>query len=153
MIQYIGKKKPEVDEFRLHLRIIESIMKKYKRIVVFTVIGGGKSYFLWKLQEKYANTDWNFYEGTMNKLEEPYIYGMFDLREEPDPTPEIYYILQYSTDYKEAISGVRFTDGFPRQLGEYIKYSNMYGFNSKDLRGKRVKSKEEMKKLVGGIYA
>jgi len=151
MIQYIGKKKPEVDEFKLHLRIVESIMKKYRRIVIFTPIGGGKSHLIWILKQKYDGTNWNFYEGQIGGIEEPYVYGMFDLRE--DIPADMFYILQYSTDYKEAISGVRFTDGFPRQMGEYIKYSNMYGFNSKDLRGKRVKSKEEMKKLVGGIYA
>lgn len=149
MIELIGKTKPEVDEFKLHFRTITNIMKRYKRVVIFAYPGSGKSKLMYSLKTKYEKTNWNFYDLSEHhdQIKEPFVYATFHT--ELLPPADIYYPVQYSTEYKEAISGIRFKDGFPRPITDYMRISDWHDFSKVDLRGKRFKNKAELIRAIG----
>lgn len=147
MIEYIGKRKPETDEFKLHYRVLQNMMTKYNRIVIFAHPGSGKSLILSKLMEKYEGTKWNFYDGVShNAIKIPFVYVSFHVEIIPDA--DIYYILQYSEDYKEAVTGIKFTDNFPRPIREYARAADWYKISQSDLRGKKFRTKADLKRAV-----
>ncbi|MHA2030689.1 MAG: hypothetical protein ACW99Q_14990 [Candidatus Kariarchaeaceae archaeon] len=156
MIEWIGKSKPKTDEVRIHLRLIENLMKRYRRIAVYAPPNSGKSNVMFKLIKKYENTEWNIYEGGEMFMDgstwesrEPYVYAIISTVQEGTTPPfDIFYILQYSTDYKESVSGVRFTDGSHRPIGEYMRHSQYFGHENKNLLGKKVRTWAALRKMV-----
>ena len=149
MIEYIGEKQPKINEERLHFQTIKNLMSRYKRIVVIIPFGStfsGENVVIGKLQQKYAETDWNFYY-IATELIEPFIYISNDI--ETAPVADVYYIIQYSTEYKEATTGIKFKDGFPRPLSEYNNAKTWYELSKLQTKlGRVYKSKTEIRKLV-----
>lgn len=150
MIEYIGKRKPQSDEFKLHFRIIQNMMSKYKKVVIFAYPGSGKSKIMASLMNKYEGTEWNFYDfgEPAEQIKSPFVYASF--HEKLLPKADIYYPIQYSTEYKEAISGIKFIDGFSRPMADHMRISNWYDFTKNDLRGKRFKSKPDLLRAIRG---
>ena len=153
MIEYIGKTKPLADEYSLHLRLIQNLMGRYKRIGLFSIPDGGKTRVMRKLMVKFEDTEWTLYDQGEHFLDgsdyqEPFIYSFISPLQIMPENLETIYVLQYSTEYKEAVSGIRFNDGIFRPIGEYFKYSNWHHFGQNDLRGKSVKSVGALRKYI-----
>ena len=154
MIEYIGKEKPEADEYRLHLRLVENLMSRYTRIGVFGLQESGKSRVVRKLMNKFEDTEWSFYDmgevfldGEQHK--EPFVFSFVHPKQEPFiPKFDVIYIVQYSRAYKEAISGIRFDDDIERPMGVYMRYSDWHHYGVQDLRGKSVKNINALKKYI-----
>lgn len=144
------RRKPKVDELRLHLQVIERLMLKYRKIGIFALPGEGKTTLILRLKEKYIDTEWHFYEMMENIAEEPYVYAFISTEMDDLPEFDIIYCLQYSQDYKESVSGITFTDGLWRPIEEYMKAAEYKRMGSLNLLGKYVKSMDALKKLLAG---
>ena len=144
------RRKPLVDELRLHLQIIERLMEKYNKIGVFALPGEGKTTVINRLREKYKDTKWFFYDMMEDMVQEPFVYAFISVDVDDLPEFDVIYCLQYSQDYKESISGITYTDGLWRPLEDYMKASEYRRMSKLNLLGKYVKSMDALKKLLAG---
>lgn len=148
--------KPKVDEYLMHYRNIVNIMKRHKRILVYAMPGEGKSTLLRGLEKKFSD-EWNFYEfGYSDEFIEPFIYELSFafLPEDSNITiPEkfdLIYSIQYSKEYKEAVSGVSFGDEY-RPLADYLRKRDMIKMGKRNLAGKRFKSLKALQDAIQGV--
>jgi hypothetical protein len=143
------RRKPKVDEFIVNLRLIENIMKKHTKIGIYALPGEGKSTLVFKLREKYLDTDWHFYEMGERPVEEPYVWA-FISDEQTTPEFDIIYCLSYSRDFKESKTGVTFHGDDWRPFRDYYQVALRRRQNkiSKKLRGKTVKTMKDLQKLL-----
>ena len=146
--------KPKVDEYLMHFRNLSNIMKRHKRILVYALPGEGKTTLLKALHEKFEPEGWNFYDWGDTMVEEPFIYELphADIPVHAGielPVFDLIYVVQYSKEYKEAITGVSFGDEY-RPLADYIKKMKYKKAGSRNLGGQRFKSIEELQKALQG---
>jgi GTPase SAR1 family protein len=147
--------KPKVDEYLMHFRNISNIMKRHKRIMVYALPGEGKTTLIRALHEKYEPEGWHFYNWGINQgIKEPFIYELphIDVPKYAKielPTFDLIYVVQYSRDYKEALTGVSFGDEY-RPMADYVKKMKYNKAGRRNLGGQRFKSIEELQKALQG---
>lgn len=146
--------KPKVDEYLMHYRNLVNIMKRHKKVLVYALPGEGKTTLLRALQQKYP--DWNFYDfGEENLLKEPYIYELphaFLPKYANVSLPtdfDLIYVIQYSREYKEALTGVSFGDEY-RPMSDYVRKQKYNQAGSRNLSGQRFKSIQALKNALQG---
>jgi hypothetical protein len=142
----MARRKPEVDELLLNIRLIERLMKRNRKIGIFGLPGEGKSYLIRKLAEKYRETEWHFYDLMNTKVEEPFVWAFINENIINHPEFDVIYCLQYSTDYKESITGISFPDWKP--MTEYQKMAEYRRMGKIDIKGKFVKNLKQLKNLL-----
>jgi deoxyadenosine/deoxycytidine kinase len=145
----MSRQKPKVDEFLLHMRLIEKFMKKFSRIGVYGLPGEGKTTLIMALREKYQDTEWHFYEMGENPVEAPFIFA-FISEEQPVPEFDTIFCMQYSTNYKESVTGVYFPADEWRPMADYVKVALRKRMGKLNITGKRVKNMNQLKKLLNG---
>ena len=123
------------DEFQMNYRQMVAIMKKYKRVLIYALPGEGKSTLMRKLKRKFP--EWNFYEYGYLPVEEPFIWEIVDPETPNIPDYDIIYCLQYSKEFKERVTGVKF-DGW-RPFREYWRVKKWNELGKLNLKGKRFK--------------
>jgi len=149
------RKKPKLDEYRIHLQYIEKLMGKYRRIGIFAPAGEGKTTVINVLRKKFEDTEWNFYDNMDDTYSEPYVYAFIAMVEDI-PEFDAIYTLTYSTDYKESITGVVFNDGMIHTMEEYSQAAERRHLASLNLLGKYVKSdynktaNQKLERLLAG---
>lgn len=147
--------KPKVDEYLMHYRNLVNIMKRHKRIVVYALSGEGKTTLLRTLKEKYEPEGWNFYDFGEVEYKEPFVYELphaFLPKYTDAILPEEYdlvYVIQYSREYKEAITGVSFGDEY-RPLSEYVRKMKYKQAHNSNLGGQRFKTIADLQKAIQG---
>lgn len=147
--------KPKVDEYLMHYRNLVNIMKRHKRIVVYALSGEGKTTLLKTLQEKYEPEGWNFYDFGGVEFKEPYIYELphaFLPKYHGATLPTDYdlvYVIQYSREYKEALTGVSFGDEY-RPMSDYVKRMKYNQAHRTNLGGKRFKTIADLQTALQG---
>jgi len=142
------RRKPKQDELRLNLMMMDRLMKKYQAIGVYALPGEGKSFLIRKLMEKYRNTEWNFYDQMNSEPEEPFVWAFIN-ENVPELCPDfdVIYCLQYSTDYKESITGM-ILPGPWNPMQDYHKAAEYRRMGNLDIKAKYVKNLTELKKLL-----
>lgn len=148
------RRKPKVDEFRMNLMFIERLMGKYRRIGVFALAGEGKTTLINRLREKFAGTEWYFYDMMEDIVNDPFVYA-FISADIPDlPEFDVIFCHTYTDDYKEAVTGVTFNDGQWHPMEDYAKAAERKEMGrlhaEGKLQGKYVKSMDALKKLLRG---
>ena len=148
--------KPKVDEYLMHYRNLVNIMKRHKRILVYALPGEGKTTLLRALQEKYEPDGWNFYEfGTAEEYKKPFVYELshaFIPKYASVSIPEkfdLIYVIQYSREYKEAITGISFGDVY-KPMSAYVTEMKYKQAGSRNLAGKRFKSIKALQDALQG---
>ena len=134
------------DEFRLHLYYISKLIQKYSRILVYAIPGEGKSKLLRTLSLKFP--DVNFYDLGENVAEEPFVYTIISPEQINIPEFDIIYCVQYSTEYKEAQTGISFPPGEWRPMEEYVQKAEWNKKGQKNLAGRTVKDLGKLKELI-----
>jgi len=145
----MARRKPLQDELRLNLMMMERLMKRHERIGLFALSGEGKSFLTRKLAEKYRNTGWNFYDQMNTNIKTPYVWAF--ISDEVSPVAPVFdaiYCLQYTTDYKESVTGMEFHDNIWRPMSMYTQMAEYRRMGKLDLKGKHVKNLDELKKLL-----
>lgn len=148
----MARKKPDVDEYLLHFRKIQRLMKKHKRIILYGVPGEGKSTIMNALKRKYGPVGWNFYHFHRLPAEEPFIWELSNPEPDPSVIPkfDVIYCIQYTTNYKESVTGVKFSDGDWRPLREYVTRAQWRERGKNNIATREAKSLSELKKIVKG---
>lgn len=146
--------KPKIDEYLMHYRNLVKIMKRNKRIVVYALSGEGKTTLLRTLQEKFEPEGWNFYDFGATECVEPFIFELPEafLPKYTDavlPKFDVLYAIQYSREYKEAVSGVSFGDVY-RPLSDYMKEMKYQRAHRNNIGGRKFKSVDELKRAIQG---
>lgn len=135
------------DEFRLHLYYIGKLIKKYSRVLVYALPGEGKSSILRTLKNKFP--DVNFYDLGENVVEEPFVYAIISPEQVNIPEFDVIYCVCYSTEYKEAQSGVKFPLDEWRPMEKYIQKAEWNKRGKNNLAGKTAKSLDKLRELIG----
>ena len=135
------------DEYIAHMRVIERLMKKYNKIGVFALPGEGKTHLIMSLRERYQDTQWNFYELGEDPVTDPYVYD-FISDKQIVPDFDIIFCMQYSKQYKEALSGVKFEDGEWHPMDDYIQKAHRQRMGKINIAGKTVKNMNELSILL-----
>ena len=146
----MARRKPKVDELRMNLMFIERLIEKgkYRRIGVFAPPGEGKTTVINRLREKYKDTEWHFYDMMENVVDDPFVYAFISADIDDLPEFDVIFCHTYTTDYKEAVTGVSFSDGLWRPIEEYAKFAERREMSKLNLQGKYVKSMDALKKLL-----
>lgn len=149
--------KPKVDEYLMHYRNIVNIMKRHKRVLVYALPGEGKTTLLRALEEKYTPEGWNFYDfGIVEEFKEPFIYELSHafIPERASVTIpkkfDLIYVIQYSREYKEALTGVSFGDVY-KPMSAYVTEMKYKQAGRRNLAGKRFKSIKALQDALQGV--
>jgi hypothetical protein len=146
----------KVNEYLMHYRNIVNIMKRHKKILVYALPGEGKTTLLRAIKEKFEPDGWNFYDfGVNEELKVPYIYELphaflpqyagIEL-----PTDfDLIYVIQYSREYKEDLTGVSFGDEY-RPMSDYVKRMKYNQAHKNNLGGKRFKTIADLQAALQG---
>lgn len=106
-----------MDEFKERLDELLSLIRsgKYTRIAVFSVPGEGKTTLIEAAgRELGDDSGWNIYsweESSVEFIKIPYVLSIIDPETDifdayPEKAPEIIYVLSYSDEYKQRMTGV-----------------------------------------------
>lgn len=146
------RRKPQVDELRLNLLFLERLITKgkYRRIGVFSPPGEGKTTVINRLREKFADTEWHFYDLMESVVEEPFVYAFISADVDDFPEFDVIYCHTYSKDYKESVTGVVINDDLWHPIEEYAKIAEARQMAKLNLQGKHVKSMDALRKLLRG---
>lgn len=138
-----------MDELRLHIRYIGHMMRKKRRILLFGLPGEGKSTLMNALQKKYP--DWNFYDfgENIDECKEPFIYSIIHPDQEVPDYDEIYCI-QYSTAFKEKLTGIKFPPGEWRPIADYFQKAEYNQRAKININGRKAGSMTELRKILKG---
>lgn len=136
----------ENNEFMMNYRQLTAIMRKYKRIVLYSLYGEGKRTIMKELKKKYPNFNFYCYKTTTVSIEEPFIWGTSRLSVPEDLKPDVVYSLQYSKEYKEEITGIKLDIWQP--FIEYKKLKMWKDMSNIDLKAKRFKNIKQLKDVI-----
>ncbi len=140
------KRTPKVDEHLLYLRLIQRQMKKHTKVGLFGMAGEGKSTVIRALKEKFRETDWRFYDSGEMPVIEPYVYAFISEFQEVPPL-DIIICMQYSTDYKESVTGTSFSDEW-HPIRDYARKAEQLRISKINITGKTVKNMAALAKLL-----
>jgi deoxyadenosine/deoxycytidine kinase len=137
------------DEFIRHIRLVERLMKKHDRIGIYAQPGEGKSTLVRALREKYQDTNWHFYEMGEDPVDSPFLFAFISEKQQV-PDFDIIFCMQYSTEYKESVSGVYFSDDEWHPMSDYTDLAMKRRMGKLNITGKTCKNMNELKKLLNG---
>lgn len=126
------------------------MMKKRRRILLYGLPGEGKSTIVNALKKKYP--DWNFYDFGENpeSVMEPFVYSIISPEQVNVPDFDEIYCVQYSTEYKEQVSGTKFPLGEWHPMSEYLQKAEYEQRAKININGRKAGSLEELKRILRG---
>jgi hypothetical protein len=139
------------DEFRMHLYLIQKLMNKHNKILIYALPGEGKTRIMMSLMKKFANSEWAFYDLGEHPVEsDKYVYALISPDQAFIPKYDIIYCIQYSREYKEEVTGVSFPDNLWRPMAEYARRAEWDKFGKANLIGRKVNSITNLRKILNG---
>jgi hypothetical protein len=135
------------DEFLMNFNQMVAIMNRYKRVLLYALPGEGKSTLMRKLEKKFP--EFNFYEYGYEPVEEPFVYEITGADEPDIPEFDIIYCIQYSKEYKERITGIKFDTWRPfREYRNALRWKKMGELNLKGKRFKKISQLQDVLKEI-----
>lgn len=141
-----------LDEFIINYRNIIRLARKNSGIMIYALPGEGKSTMMHKLEEDLPKT-WNFYRWGEWPVRKPFIYELSHIDPGSSkflwPDYDIIYVLHYSREYKEAVTGIRLGDGY-RPFKDYTREATYASRTGLELFARTAKNIPELKKIIAG---